>query len=99
MLEEDAPQLISEIRDAVDRKDAAKLERSAHRLKGSLVPFVAPAAIKAAQTLETIGHSQELSNASDEYHLLDTEIQRLLAALKELSSTSIVEQSGTIAHV
>jgi len=86
MLDEDAPRLVAAIHDAVDGQDAAKLERAAHRLKGSLLPFVAPSATKAAQALETMGHAKELSNASVEYHLLDTEIQRLLAALRELAS-------------
>jgi HPt (histidine-containing phosphotransfer) domain-containing protein len=85
-LDEDVPRLVADIHAAVERQDAAKLERAAHRLKGSLVPFVAPSAIKAAQILETMGHAQELSNASNTFHLLDTEIQRLLAALKDLSS-------------
>jgi len=85
MLDEDAPQQIADIRDAVESQDAAQLERSAHRLKGSLVPFAAPAAMKAAQALEVMGHSGELSNARGEYRLLDAEILRLLATLKGLT--------------
>jgi two-component system sensor histidine kinase/response regulator len=88
MLDEDAPQLVANIHAAVDGQDATKLERAAHRLTGSLLPFVAPSATKAAQALEAMGHANELSSASDKYHVLDTEIQRLLAALKDLAPPS-----------
>jgi PAS domain S-box-containing protein len=88
MLNEDAPGLVTEIHDAIDGNNAAKLEQAAHHLKGSLLPFAAPTATQAAQALEAMGHAKELSNASDKYRLLDTEIQRLLAALSELTPPS-----------
>jgi signal transduction histidine kinase/CheY-like chemotaxis protein len=88
MLQEDAPRQVAEIRDAVEGHDATKLKCTAHRLKGSLIPFVAPSATKAAQRLETMGQTHELSNAADEYHVLNTEIQRLLTALGELTPSS-----------
>ncbi len=86
MLNEDAPRLIGDIRNAVDKRDAVLLEKSAHRLRGSLQPFAAPAAIKYAQNLETMGHSQDFSHTTDEYRLLDMEVQRLLAALSTIST-------------
>jgi PAS domain S-box-containing protein len=88
MLDEDAPRLVTEIHDAIDGKNAAKLEHAAHRLKGSLLPFAAPTAIQAAQALEAMAHAKELSNASGKYQLLNTEIQLLLAALMELTPPS-----------
>ena len=86
MLNEDAPLQIGNIRDAVEGRDATKLKRAAHRLKGSLIPFVAPWAINAAQSLETMGCTENLSNAPDAYHLLDAEVQRLLRATNEFTS-------------
>jgi signal transduction histidine kinase/CheY-like chemotaxis protein len=88
MLEEDAPRLVAEIRTAVDAQDATKLETSAHRLKGSLAPFVATSAIKTAQALETMGHTHELSGASEEFGLLDVKIQQLLADLHKIGNSS-----------
>jgi HPt (histidine-containing phosphotransfer) domain-containing protein len=81
-----APGLVDQIRDAIERQDAAGLEQTAHRLKGSLIPFVAPAAIQAAQSLETMGHLHELSRACQEYDLLEADVQRLLVALREIVS-------------
>ncbi|HEX4145110.1 MAG TPA: response regulator [Pirellulales bacterium] len=89
MMSEIAPRLVAEIRDAVEERDAAKLEHSAHRLKGSLIPFVAPAAMKAAQSLETMGHAHDLSNAAEEYRVLDDDLQRLLSALKEVAGLEV----------
>ena len=83
MLCEDAPQQVAEIRDAVEGGDAGRLQRAAHRLKGSLVPLVAPLAIRVAQSLETMGQDLDLTNAPDECHHLDVEMQRLLTELEE----------------
>ena len=90
MLNEDAPQQIANIGDAVEEQDAGKLKRAAHRLKGSLIPFVATWAIRAAQSLETMGHTEDLSNAADAHHLLDAEVQRLLGTLKTFTSRQII---------
>jgi two-component system, sensor histidine kinase and response regulator len=93
----DAPEQVALIRDAVDRQDAAKLERAAQRLKGSLVPFAAASAMKAVEALETMGRTHDLSHASDEYRFLDAEMQRLLAALKDLTSLSPDCDAGRVA--
>ena len=82
MMDEIAPRLVAEIREAIEEQDAEKLEQAAHRLKGSLIPFVAPAAMNAAQALETMGHVQDLSKALEEYRLLEIDVRRLLAALR-----------------
>jgi signal transduction histidine kinase/CheY-like chemotaxis protein len=63
LLDEDAPRLIAEIRGAVEAGDAARLENAAHQLKGSLMPFAAPTAVQAAQSLETMGRTHEMSKA------------------------------------
>jgi HPt (histidine-containing phosphotransfer) domain-containing protein len=86
MLHEDAPPQLAAILAAVESQDAGRLERAAHQLKGSLVPFEAPSAMKAVQALETMGHTQELSGTADGYRVLDAEMQRLLGAIKELTS-------------
>ena len=102
MLAHDAPVQVEEIRDAVDRNDAAKLERAAHRLKGSLLPFVAARAMPVAQSLETMGHTHELSNALQEFQVLNVEVKRLLAALKEIDprvardSNPIIDQESQL---
>ncbi|MEX1223952.1 MAG: ATP-binding protein, partial [Pirellulales bacterium] len=83
MLIEDAPGQVADIRDAVDRRDPAALERAAHRLKGSLIPFVASETSQAAQSLETMGHNHNLANALDECQTLDAAIQQLMISLQQ----------------
>ena len=78
LLEEIGPPVLAEIRDALERRDAGRLEQAAHRLKGSLIPFVAPAAMNAAQSLEDMGHVDDLSKALEVYQVLDVDVQRLL---------------------
>jgi two-component system sensor histidine kinase/response regulator len=94
MMEDIAPRLVAEIHDAIEQNDAAKLQRTAHSLKGSLIPFVAAVASDAAQSLETMGHVGDLSNASQAYLLLDVDVRRLLAALKEVTSPETVTARG-----
>jgi HPt (histidine-containing phosphotransfer) domain-containing protein len=55
--------LIPEIQRAIERGDGLTLERSAHKLRGSLGCFAATAAIEAAQRLETLGRNGEYTNA------------------------------------
>ncbi len=94
MIDEIAPRLVAEIRDALEEQDADRLEHTAHRLKGSLIPFVAPTAINAAQTLENMGHARDLSNALEAYRVLDLDVRRLLAKLrKAVSSEALVMQA------
>ena len=93
MLCEDAPGQVAEIRGAVEGNDAGRLQRAAHRLKGSLVPFVAPLAIRVAQSLETMGQDLDLTNAPDACHHLDVEIQRLLTELEEWSASSTASRA------
>ncbi len=86
MLRDDAPQLVAEVRGAVTAHDASRIEKSAHRLKGSMMPFCALQAVQAAQALETLGHGGDLSQADERARLLEAEVDRLLAAINSLIS-------------
>jgi hypothetical protein len=66
MLTQDVPQQVAEIPETIVRNDTAKWERAAHRLNGSQIPFVAAGAVTDTQTLESMGHTQDLSNAFQE---------------------------------
>jgi signal transduction histidine kinase/ActR/RegA family two-component response regulator len=89
MFIEDAPRQVADIRDAIETRDSVALERASHQLKGSLLPFAASKAAQAAQTLETMGHTQDLAHALDEYRILDAAVEQLLTALKQLGSVDI----------
>lgn len=71
---EDCPTLLGEIREAFQSGDSARLEQAAHTLKGSVSNFAAPAAMKAAQRLETIGRSRELMDAPQAIMQLEREM-------------------------
>ena len=65
------PELVSQIREAIDQNDAHKLERSAHSLKGSVSNFGSDAAWEAALELEKMGRSGKIELAEPAYsHLM-----------------------------
>ena len=56
----ECPQLLTEIRNAINHSDAVLLRRAAHTLKGSISNFGAPAVVAAAQRLENLGRDGNL---------------------------------------
>ncbi len=84
ILLEDAPQSLAQIAEAIAAEDPIRVEKSAHKLKGSLIPFCAAEAFEAVNALEDIGHSGRLDGASQKYHDLSSHLDRLLAQLVEL---------------
>jgi HPt (histidine-containing phosphotransfer) domain-containing protein len=72
------------IREAVGRGDPEALNKSAHRLKGSLGTFAAHAAFEFAQELERIGISGVMSGAQEVLLELENEIARVKEALESL---------------
>ncbi|MBN2580364.1 MAG: response regulator [Pirellulales bacterium] len=93
MFVEDAPPLLAEIRRMIETRDAAGLEKTAHRLKGSLTPFTAPTAYETAQTLETIGRAGDLAQAEELGRQLEWETERLLVSLSAMLSKTDVSSS------
>ncbi|MBN1588797.1 MAG: response regulator, partial [Pirellulales bacterium] len=87
MLAEDAPAMLADIRRAIEEQDAERLEKTAHRLKGSVAPFAASAAMAAAERLEIAGRRKDLSTTKQLGDRLQEEISRLLTALAALSPT------------
>ncbi len=74
-----------EIGAAVARGDAPALERTAHRLKGSIGNFSAPRAFAAAQRLEDLGRHGDLTHSPAAQADLEKTLAGLQAALAELS--------------
>jgi signal transduction histidine kinase/DNA-binding response OmpR family regulator len=77
----DCPNLLLSVREALRAGDARALMQAAHRLKGAVSNFSAPAATAAAQEVERIGHSGDLSEAAMACRTLEHEIERLRPAL------------------
>ncbi len=82
---EEAPKLLDQIREAIERRDAALLKLSAHTLKGALVNFAANGAIDAARRLEMMGKRGDLSSAAEGLVELERQLDRLAPAMEAWS--------------
>jgi signal transduction histidine kinase/DNA-binding response OmpR family regulator len=78
---ETAPARLSTLRQAVADADAARVETTAHTLKGSLAIFAARAAGEAAACLEQLGRAGQLDQAAEQLATLETEMRTLEAEL------------------
>jgi CheY-like chemotaxis protein/HPt (histidine-containing phosphotransfer) domain-containing protein len=76
--------MMAEIADAIEQKDAAALQRTAHGLKGAVRHLGAKHASEAAYALELAGREARLADAPQLYSGLQAEIQRLSAAVRQL---------------
>jgi CheY-like chemotaxis protein len=84
LFQEDAPNLLTAIRDALDRGDMVVLERSAHSLKGALSNLSAKAAAAAALQLEKDANNKEAESAKKSLAQVERAMEQLLPALAEL---------------
>jgi two-component system, sensor histidine kinase and response regulator len=71
---ENLPQDLKKIKDAVAEKDAYKLERAAHALKGAVANFGARRCFEAAFRLEKMGREKELGEAEEALNRLEKEL-------------------------
>lgn len=78
------PKDLAETQAALAAQDAVALARSAHRLKGAVLQFCAPAAFEATRELEELGKTGDLKSAVEVCAKLETELLRLLVALRQL---------------
>ena len=81
---EDSSRLRQEIRDAVASGEAERLKIAAHTLKGAVGNFGAKPAVEAAQQLELMGKTGELSSARQALGKLEEALSQLVPALESL---------------
>lgn len=81
---EHGPKDMAEIKTALDARDAVAAGRSAHRLKGAVLQFCAPAALEAAMRMEEAGKAGDVAAAAGLCGELDAELSRLLDALRRV---------------
>jgi HPt (histidine-containing phosphotransfer) domain-containing protein len=81
---DDYPTLLAAVRDAIGTGDSPALERSAHKLKGSVAIFAAHTAAQAALRLEKLGADGEMMLAGETLSALEQELERVVAALETL---------------
>jgi len=79
---EDVPQLMGELRSALEAGDVELATRSAHSLKGLSSNFEAMLAVGAATTIENAARGGDLQKAAAGVEELDTELGRVIQALK-----------------
>ena len=74
---------------AILRRDASGLKKSAHALRGSVANFGAPAATEAAHRLETAGRDQDWGDVEPAWAALEEAIAGLTPALAELGRAGV----------
>ncbi|MBI4603638.1 MAG: Hpt domain-containing protein [Planctomycetes bacterium] len=85
---EECPKLVSEVRAAVVAKDAGRLDRSAHTLKGAASNFSAQAAALALE-LEGMGRSGDLRGAGEAFMALEAQVSEIVPALATLAAQPV----------
>jgi len=75
---QDFPNDFDEIKSAVIEKDGPKLDRSAHKLKGTLRYLAAGAAADAAYSIESSGKTNDLKGIEGKLETLSHECRKLL---------------------
>jgi len=96
ILRAQCPELLEEIRQAIEAGDAAELHRAAHSLKG-LTGYLGPSPIvQSAARLERAGRDSDWSSVSTEFQKLADDIVRLVDLLDDESSfPDMLRESGT----
>lgn len=79
---DECPEMMRQLRVAIDSRNAPELQRAAHSLKGSAHIFAASAATEAALRLEVMGAEANFKDAADGWAILRFEIDGLLTALR-----------------
>jgi HPt (histidine-containing phosphotransfer) domain-containing protein len=79
----EAVPMMAALRAALATNDAEKIEKAAHRLKGSVSIFCADAVTQAAFDLEKIGRSGNLANAAETFSRVEQLMAELEPALKQ----------------
>lgn len=79
---EQGPKDFALIKAAVDLKNPDAVTKSAHRLKGAVLQFCAPATLEAAKKLEELGKAGNLMGASEACAKLELELGRLVDELR-----------------
>ncbi|HEY6864006.1 MAG TPA: response regulator [Burkholderiales bacterium] len=89
MLMRDAPKLIADVRDALERRDRDAFGYSAHTLRGMLRNFSAAAAEEAAARLQALDCARDGPRAEAACQALEREIQRLSGELAGMTKEMI----------
>ena len=84
LLLEQGPKDFAATQAALASGDPAAVARAAHRLKGAIMQFSAPAVYEALKELETLGKAGTLETAAAVCARVERSLHQLLEALREL---------------
>jgi PAS domain S-box-containing protein len=85
---QECPRMLADVREAVERGDAARIRSAAHTFKGAAGNFVAAPVVEAATHLEMMGEAADLDGAKGALARLERATERLTAALRRLARPS-----------
>jgi HPt (histidine-containing phosphotransfer) domain-containing protein len=94
-MEQQLPDYLSCIEQAIEDDDPASLESVAHRLAGALRTFYATPASEAAASLEKLGRERTLARAQPALDRLRLELARFLAIFPQLRQEGFAGVSTT----
>ncbi|MBD3181039.1 MEKHLA domain-containing protein [Candidatus Poribacteria bacterium] len=83
---EEKPNMLSDIRKAIDQNDGEGLRHAAHTLKGSAGNISAKGVSQAALVLENMGRENDFGEAEDAYAKLESELKKLEEVLVIISN-------------
>jgi signal transduction histidine kinase/DNA-binding response OmpR family regulator len=89
LLLQDCPRQLSAIRTAVANEDSKLVERTAHKLKGSLGIFGAKEGFEAALCLETMAAGGDLTRAQETLGVLEEALKRLTPVLEGIAGQAV----------
>jgi PAS domain S-box-containing protein len=84
LFQENAPRLLTAMRDALQSGDMATLERTAHSLKGAMSNLSANAAAATAQQLESDAKNNNVESATENIAEVERAVKQLLQVLMEV---------------
>ena len=86
IFEREFPQLLAEMKVAIESGNAPALEKAAHKIKGTMLQFAADRAGAAALELEELGRSGTVAGAKSALEKLAYESDLLLNSLRMMVS-------------
>jgi CheY-like chemotaxis protein len=84
----ECPKLLAELRAGLDTGKAQEVQRAAHTIKGSASVFGAKYVVERASRMEQMGREGDLSEGAAAFADLEIELNRLIAAMKGVTSSS-----------
>jgi two-component system, sensor histidine kinase and response regulator len=89
---QECPKMLDELREAVRTGDAARLERGAHALKGSVGNFAVSGPWETAQRLELVGKSGQMAGAEAIFRVLEKQFAQFNQTLaRATAETALIE--------